>query len=74
MHERVNRSERQFRTLPANQQRMLPHFLPHLDMIRKCIDHNQGILQTIVNDCTHMFENKEYGDDVCLKWYFERKS
>lgn len=65
MHERVNRTERQFKSLPANQQNLLPQFLPHLDKIRKCIDHNQEILQTIVNDCVHMFENKEYGEDVC---------
>ncbi|NXJ82916.1 CARME methyltransferase, partial [Trogon melanurus] len=63
MHERVNRTERQFKSLPANQQSLLPQFLPHLDKIRKCIDHNQGILNTIVNDCVHMFENKEYGED-----------
>ncbi|KAI2552898.1 CARNMT1 isoform 3, partial [Pan troglodytes] len=63
MHERVNRTERQFRSLPANQQKLLPQFLLHLDKIRKCIDHNQEILLTIVNDCIHMFENKEYGED-----------
>ncbi|XP_038625922.1 carnosine N-methyltransferase isoform X2 [Tachyglossus aculeatus] len=63
MHERVNRTERHFRSLPATQQNLLPQFLLHLDKIRKCIDHNQGILQTIVNDCIHMFENKEYGED-----------
>ncbi|XP_003472212.3 carnosine N-methyltransferase isoform X1 [Cavia porcellus] len=63
MHERVNRTERQFRSLPDNQQKLLPQFLLHLDKIRKCIDHNQEILLTIVNDCIHMFENKEYGED-----------
>ncbi|ELW58802.1 hypothetical protein TREES_T100020740, partial [Tupaia chinensis] len=63
MHERVSRTERQFRSLPANQQKLLPQFLLHLDKIRKCIDHNQEILLTIVNDCIHMFENKEYGED-----------
>ncbi|KAM9509916.1 carnosine N-methyltransferase [Guaruba guarouba] len=63
MHERVNRTERQFKSLPANQQSLLPQYLPHLDKIRKCIDHNQEILQTIVKDCTHIFENKEYGED-----------
>ncbi|KAM7166681.1 carnosine N-methyltransferase isoform 1-T1 [Macrochelys suwanniensis] len=63
MHEQVNRTERQFRSLPANQQNLLPQFLLHLDKIRKCIDHNQEILQTIVNECKHMFENKEYGED-----------
>uniref|UniRef100_A0A8C3I5M0 Carnosine N-methyltransferase 1 n=1 Tax=Chrysemys picta bellii TaxID=8478 RepID=A0A8C3I5M0_CHRPI len=68
MHEQVNRTERQFRSLPANQQNLLPQFLLHLDKIRKCIDHNQEILQTIVNECKHMFENKEYGEDVCKNW------
>ncbi|XP_012862969.1 carnosine N-methyltransferase [Echinops telfairi] len=63
MHERVHRTERQFRSLPANQQKLLPHFPLHLDKIRTCIDHNQDILLTIVNDCIHMFENKEYGED-----------
>lgn len=70
MHERVTRAERQFRTLPAMQQKLLPRFLPHLDKIRKCVDHNQGILQSIVNDCTRMFENREYDGDVCLAFYF----
>lgn len=65
MHERVKRTERQFRSLPDNQQKLLPQFPLHLDKIRKCIDHNQEILLTIVNDCVHMFENKEYGEDVC---------
>lgn len=64
MHERVNRTERQFRSLPENQQKLLPQFPLHLDKIRKCIDHNQEILLTIVNDCIHMFENKEYGEDA----------
>uniref|UniRef100_G1QAK5 Uncharacterized protein n=1 Tax=Myotis lucifugus TaxID=59463 RepID=G1QAK5_MYOLU len=63
MHQRVNRTERQFRSLPANQQKLLPQFLLHLDKIRKYIDHNQGKLLTIVNDCIHMFENKEYGQN-----------
>nr|XP_033782681.1 carnosine N-methyltransferase isoform X2 [Geotrypetes seraphini] len=63
IHERVNRTEKQFISLPANQQKLLPQFLSHLEKIRKCIDHNQQILQAIVNDCMHMFENKEYADD-----------
>ena len=70
MHERVNRTERQFRSLPDNQQKLLPQFILHLDKIRKCIDHNQEILLTIVNDCIHMFENKEYGEDVCESLFY----
>lgn len=71
MHERVNRTETQFRSLPASQQKLLPQFLPHLGKIRQCIDHNQGILKIIVNDCSHMFENKEYDDAVCLYCTFK---
>ncbi|KAM8962204.1 carnosine N-methyltransferase [Pelodytes ibericus] len=63
IHERVSRTETQFKSLPKNQQNLLPHFLLNLDRIRKCIDHNQEILQMIVDDCTHMFENKEYGSN-----------
>ncbi|XP_078531909.1 carnosine N-methyltransferase-like [Lissotriton helveticus] len=62
IRERVNRAERQFRSLPDNQQNLLPDFFPHLDRIRQCIDHNQEILEAIVEDCIHMFENKEYGE------------
>ncbi|XP_069481931.1 carnosine N-methyltransferase [Ambystoma mexicanum] len=61
-HERVNRAERQFRSLPDNQRNLLPDFFPHLDRIRQCINHNQEILEAIVEDCVHMFENKEYGE------------
>ncbi|KAM9330709.1 carnosine N-methyltransferase [Gastrophryne carolinensis] len=60
IHERVNRAERQFRSLPKYQQKMLPHFFANMDKLRKCADNNQEILQMIVNDCTCMFENKEY--------------
>ncbi|XP_077105145.1 carnosine N-methyltransferase [Ranitomeya variabilis] len=63
IHERVNRAERQFVSLPKSQQNMLPNFHSNLDRIRKCADHNQEILQLIVNDCTFMFENKEYGNN-----------
>ncbi|PIO23631.1 hypothetical protein AB205_0045110, partial [Aquarana catesbeiana] len=31
-----------------------------MDRLRRCADQNQEILQMIVNDCTRMFENKEY--------------
>ncbi|XP_040273000.1 carnosine N-methyltransferase isoform X1 [Bufo bufo] len=63
IHERVSRAERQFMSLPKSQQNMLPNFHSNLDRIRKCADHNQEILQLIVNDCTCMFENKEYGNN-----------
>ncbi|XP_033869820.1 carnosine N-methyltransferase isoform X1 [Acipenser ruthenus] len=67
VHERVSRAERQFRTLPDHHQMLLPHFLPNLNKIRRCIDHNQEVLQAIVLNCIHMFENMEYGEDDDLK-------
>ncbi|XP_075067091.1 carnosine N-methyltransferase [Mixophyes fleayi] len=63
IHERVNRAERQFLSLPNSQQKMVPQFHSNLDRIRKCANHNQEILEMIVNDCSHMFENKEYGSN-----------
>ncbi|NXP38946.1 CARME methyltransferase, partial [Leiothrix lutea] len=61
--ERVNRTERQFKSPPPNQQNLLPQFLPPPPKIRKCIDHNQETPPTIVNDCVHMFENPPHGED-----------
>ncbi|XP_076855168.1 carnosine N-methyltransferase [Brachyhypopomus gauderio] len=63
IHERVSRTERQFRSLPQRHQRLLSGFLPKLAKIRHCVDQNHEILQAIVRNCTHMFENMEYGED-----------
>uniref|UniRef100_W5MU48 Carnosine N-methyltransferase n=1 Tax=Lepisosteus oculatus TaxID=7918 RepID=W5MU48_LEPOC len=67
VHERVNRAERQFRFLPDRQQRLLPNFIPHLRKIRRCIDINQEVLQAIVLNCVHMFENMDYAEDDELR-------
>ncbi|KAL0193634.1 hypothetical protein M9458_011930, partial [Cirrhinus mrigala] len=63
VHERVNRAERQFRCLPDHHQQLLTNFLPNLNKIRYCIDRNQEVLQAVVHNCLHMFENMEYGQD-----------
>ncbi|XP_051981632.1 carnosine N-methyltransferase-like isoform X1 [Xyrauchen texanus] len=63
VHERVNRAERQFRCIPHHHQLLLTSFLPNLTKIRNCVDRNQEVLQAIVNNCIHMFENMEYGED-----------
>ncbi|XP_073490321.1 carnosine N-methyltransferase isoform X1 [Aquarana catesbeiana] len=60
IYERVTRAENQFKCLPKYQQKLIPHFLSNMDRLRRCADQNQEILQMIVNDCTRMFENKEY--------------
>ncbi|XP_072260241.1 carnosine N-methyltransferase [Pyxicephalus adspersus] len=63
IYERVARAEKQFKSLPKYQQKMIPHFFSNMDTLRKCADENQEILQMILSDCTHMFENKEYGSN-----------
>ncbi|XP_063051849.1 carnosine N-methyltransferase isoform X2 [Engraulis encrasicolus] len=61
VRERVNRAERHFRYLPQHHQQLVPNFLSNLDRIRQCVDHNHDVLQAIVHNCIHMFENMEYG-------------
>lgn len=64
VQERVNRAERQFQSLPEHHQLLLPGVLPNLARIRRSVDHNQEVLQAIVLNCIHMFENMEYGEEV----------
>ncbi len=64
VHERVNRAERQFGFLPDHHQQLLTNFIPNLNKIRYCVDRNQEMMQAIVHNCLHMFENMEYGQDV----------
>ncbi|XP_066510369.1 carnosine N-methyltransferase-like isoform X2 [Hoplias malabaricus] len=67
VQERVNRTERQFRSLPQKHQRLLSGFLPNLAKIRRCVDQNYEVLQAIVQNCIHMFENIEYGEEDNLR-------
>ncbi|CAB1321632.1 unnamed protein product [Coregonus sp. 'balchen'] len=67
VQERVNRAERQFRSLPEHHQLLLPGVLPNLARIRRSVDHNQEVLQAIVLNCVHMFENMEYGEEDDLR-------
>ncbi|KAF7667890.1 hypothetical protein LDENG_00042380 [Lucifuga dentata] len=62
VQEQVKRAERQFRSLPQHHQSLLPCFLSNLEHISHCVDHNQEVLQVIVQNCIHMFENIEYGE------------
>ncbi|XP_028852083.1 carnosine N-methyltransferase isoform X2 [Denticeps clupeoides] len=64
VHERLNRAERHFRCLPQHHRLLLPSFTSNLAKVRRCVDHNQDVLQAIINNCIHMFENMEYGEDV----------
>ncbi|KAM3611418.1 uncharacterized protein V6R79_018205 [Siganus canaliculatus] len=60
--EQVKRAERQFRSLPMHHQNMLPNVLANLTRISECADHNQELLQAIIHNSLHMFENIEYGE------------
>ncbi|KAL0979669.1 hypothetical protein UPYG_G00188040 [Umbra pygmaea] len=67
LQERVNRAERQFRSLPEHHQMLLPGVLPNLARIRRSVDQNQEVLQAIILNSAHMFENMEYGEEDDLK-------
>ncbi|XP_030592773.1 carnosine N-methyltransferase isoform X1 [Archocentrus centrarchus] len=62
VQEQVKRAERQFRSLPQHHRDLLPGVLSNLARISQCADHNQGVLQAIVHNSLHMFENMEYGE------------
>ncbi|XP_053466485.1 carnosine N-methyltransferase isoform X1 [Ictalurus furcatus] len=64
VEERLKRCERQFRSLPRRHQQLLSGFLDKLAEIRRCMECNHEVLQAIVQNCTHMFENMEYDEDV----------
>ncbi|XP_028270120.1 carnosine N-methyltransferase isoform X2 [Parambassis ranga] len=62
VQEQVNRAERQFRSLSQRHQNLLPEVLSNLVRIGQCVDHNQEVLQAIIHNSLHMFENMEYGE------------
>uniref|UniRef100_A0AAQ5XV83 Carnosine N-methyltransferase n=1 Tax=Amphiprion ocellaris TaxID=80972 RepID=A0AAQ5XV83_AMPOC len=62
VQEQVKRAERQFRSLSQRHQNLLPGVLSNLTRISQCADHNQEVLQAIIHNSLHMFENMEYGE------------
>nr|XP_015827710.2 carnosine N-methyltransferase isoform X1 [Nothobranchius furzeri] len=66
VQEQVTRAERQFLSLSQKHQNLLPGVLPKLARVRECAEHNQEILEAIVHNSLHMFENVEYGNRVGL--------
>ena len=66
VQEQVKRAERQFLSLPQRHQNLLPDVLSNLTRISQCADHNQEILQAVIHNSLHMFENIEYGERVRL--------
>ncbi|XP_026996495.1 carnosine N-methyltransferase isoform X2 [Tachysurus fulvidraco] len=68
VEESLKRCERQFLSLPLRHQQLLSGFLDKLAEIRRCMECNHQVLKAIVRNCTHMFENMEYDEDVgCIK-------
>ncbi|XP_060762739.1 carnosine N-methyltransferase [Neoarius graeffei] len=63
IEERLKRCEQQFLSLPRRHQQLLSGFLDKLAEIRRCMECNHEVLQAIVQNCTHMFENIEYDKD-----------
>ncbi|XP_041854975.1 carnosine N-methyltransferase [Melanotaenia boesemani] len=62
IQEQVKRAERQFRSLSQSHQNLLPGVLDKLARISQCAEHNQEVLQAIIHNSLHMFENVEYGE------------
>ncbi|XP_034398162.1 carnosine N-methyltransferase [Cyclopterus lumpus] len=62
VQEQVKRAEGQILSLPQRHQDLLPDVLSNLARISQCADHNQEILQAVVHNSLHMFENIEYGE------------
>ncbi|XP_056146455.1 carnosine N-methyltransferase isoform X2 [Lampris incognitus] len=65
--EQVNRAKRQFWSLPQHHQVLLPGVLANLTCLSQCVERNQEILQAIVLNCLHMFENMAYGEEDDLR-------
>ncbi|XP_072019814.1 carnosine N-methyltransferase-like [Amphiura filiformis] len=66
VNERVSRAKKSFHSLPEHHQQLLPDYLPHLENIRTCIDHNFEIIKLIVKHTDQMFENSnQYSSSDC---------
>lgn len=69
VQEQVKRAELQFQSLPQNHQNLLPNVLSHLAQVSRCAEKNHELLQAIVHNSLHMFENIEYGQRVRLDFH-----
>ncbi|KAK3599760.1 hypothetical protein CHS0354_037241 [Potamilus streckersoni] len=57
---RVENAEKNYRQLPQEHQKMISHFVNHLNTVRACIDHNYEIIKLIIKDTENIFENKNH--------------
>ena len=58
---RLLQSEKYFSDLPPHHRNLLPDFQEHLRNVKTAIEHNAEIIQLIVANTDHMFENKDHG-------------
>jgi len=58
---RLLQSEKYFSELPAHHRKLLPNFQEHLRNVKTAIEQNAEIIQLIVSNTDHMFENKDHG-------------
>lgn len=64
VQDQIKRAERQFRSIPKHHQNLLPGILANLTRISQCADQNHELMQAIVHNSLHMFENTKYGERV----------
>uniref|UniRef100_A0A3P9LRM8 Carnosine N-methyltransferase n=1 Tax=Oryzias latipes TaxID=8090 RepID=A0A3P9LRM8_ORYLA len=60
VQEQIVRAERQFKSLSPHHQSLVPGVVSNLARISQCAEHNQKVLQAIIQNSLHMFENVEY--------------
>lgn len=65
--QRIDRTEQYLRSLPEKQQVLLSSYNDHLSNVRRAIEHNYRIIQLIIQDVAHMFENVNHSDTASSK-------
>ena len=58
---RLLQSEKYFSELPTHHRKLIPNFQEHLRNVKTAIEQNAEIIQLIVANTDHMFENKDHG-------------
>jgi hypothetical protein len=69
--QRVAKTEKYLRSLPAHHQALLENYHQHLTEIRACIENNYQIIKLIIKDVAYMFENVNPtgpAESVCISY------
>jgi len=79
--QRVNIAIKNYKKLPEYQQDLVKDFLPNCAKLFQCIEHNQNLINLLLEDVHAMFHNEEFQkvdkDISCLGWRrkrFEQRS